>query len=147
MAEHSQFQLLRERRFAPFFWTQFLGAGNDNVYKNALVIFVAFQAMTLTTLSANDLVNIAAAVFIAPFVLFSATAGQIADKFEKSRLIRLIKLFEIAIMAIGIAGYLVSRGIPTTPAVAPELRINWNPITETGRNLRFAYGNHIVWLS
>src|SRR5271167_584086 len=95
MAERSQFQLLRERRFAPFFWTQFLGAGNDNVYKNALVIFVAFQAMTLTTLSANDLVNIAAAVFIAPFVLFSATAGQVADKFEKSRLIRLIKLFEI----------------------------------------------------
>ena len=48
MAEHSQFQLLRERRFAPFFWTQFLGAGNDNVYKNALVIFVAFQAATMT---------------------------------------------------------------------------------------------------
>src|SRR6266705_1062625 len=77
MAEHGQFQLLRERRFAPFFWTQFLGAGNDNVYKNALVIFVAFQAATLTTLSANDLVNIAAAVFIAPFVLFSATSGQL----------------------------------------------------------------------
>ena len=50
MAEHSQFELLRERRFAPFFWTQFLGAGNDNVYKNALVIFVAFQAATLTAL-------------------------------------------------------------------------------------------------
>ena len=47
-SEHSQFQLLRERRFAPFFWTQFLGAGNDNIYKNALVIFVAFQAATLT---------------------------------------------------------------------------------------------------
>jgi hypothetical protein len=105
MAEHSQFQLLRERRFAPFFWTQFLGAGNDNVYKNALVIFVAFQAMTLTTLSANDLVNIAAAVFIAPFVLFSATAGQVADKFEKSRLIRYIKLFEIGIMIVGAIGF------------------------------------------
>src|SRR5437763_7427027 len=50
----SQFRLLRERRFAPFFWTQFLGAGNDNIYKNALVIFVAFQAATLTTLSANE---------------------------------------------------------------------------------------------
>ena len=90
--EHSQFQLLRQSRFAPFFWTQFLGAGNDNIYKNALVIFVAFQAATLTSLSSNDLVNVAAAVFIAPFVLFSATAGQIADKFEKSRLIRWIKL-------------------------------------------------------
>ena len=109
MAEHSQFQLLRERRFAPFFWTQFLGAGNDNVYKNALVIFVAFQAATLTALSANDLVNIAAAVFIAPFVLFSATAGQIADKFEKSRLIRFIKLFEIGIMVVGAIGFYRQR--------------------------------------
>ena len=105
MHSQNQFDLLRERRFAPFFWTQFLGAGNDNVYKNALVIFVAFQAATLTALSANDLVNIAAAVFIAPFVLFSATAGQIADKFEKSRLIRFIKLFEIAVMVIGAIGF------------------------------------------
>src|SRR6266545_1852324 len=105
MAEHSQFQLLGERRFAPFFWTQFLGAANDNVYKNALVIFVAFQAATLTAMSANDLVNIAAAVFIAPFVLFLATAGQLADKYEKSRLIRFIKLFEIAIMIIGAIGF------------------------------------------
>src|SRR4029453_2668837 len=93
----NQFDLLRERRFAPFFWTQFLGAANDNVYKNALVIFVAFQAATLATLSAKDLVNIAAALFIAPFVLFSAPAGQIADKFEKSRLIHFVKLFEIGI--------------------------------------------------
>ena len=103
--EHSQFQLLRERRFAPFFWTQFLGAVNDNVYKNALVIFVAFQAATLTTLSSNDLVNVAAAVFIVPFVLFSATAGQLADKYEKSRLIRFVKLFEIAIMVVGAIGF------------------------------------------
>ena len=234
MAEHSQFQLLREKRFAPFFWTQFLGAGNDNVYKNALVIFVAFQAAALTAFSSNDLVNIAAAVFIAPFMLFSATAGQLADKYEKSRLIRLIKMFEIAIMIVGavgfyrrdlvllfialglmgvhstlfgpvkyailpqhlksnelvggnglvemgtfvaillgeivgglviaikpdgpilagataiaiaIAGYLVSRGIPETPAVAPALRINWNPFTETWRNLRFAHGNRVVWLA
>src|SRR6266702_2247011 len=105
MSEHSQFRLLSERRFAPFFWTQFLGAGNDNIYKNALVIFVAFQAATLTTLSSNDLVNVAAAVFIAPFVLFSATSGQIADKFDKSRLIRFIKLFEIAIMVVGTFGF------------------------------------------
>ena len=53
MTEHSQFQLLRERRFAPFFWTQFLGAGNDNLYKNALIIFVAYQAASLTSLSAS----------------------------------------------------------------------------------------------
>src|SRR5437763_11697104 len=106
MTEHSQFQLLRERRFAPFFWTQFLGAGNDNLYKNALIIFVAYQAASLTSLSSNDLVNLAAGLFILPFVLLSATAGQLADKFEKSRLIRWIKLFEIAIMAIGAAGFL-----------------------------------------
>ena len=73
MHQPNQFDLLKERRFAPFFWTQFLGAGNDNVYKNALVIFVAFHAATLTSLDPNALVNLAGAVFIAPFVLFSAT--------------------------------------------------------------------------
>src|SRR4030042_4846811 len=105
MPHPSQFDLLQERRFAPFFWTQCLGAGNDNVYKNALIIFVAFHAATLTPLDPNALVNLAGAVFIAPFVLFSATGGQLADKLEKSRLIRWIKLFEIAIMAVGLAGF------------------------------------------
>lgn len=234
MHEPNQFDLLRQRRFAPFFWTQFLGAGNDNIYKNALVIFVAFQAANLTSLDPNALVNLAGAVFIAPFVLLSATAGQLADKYEKSRLIRYIKLFEIAIMSIGLlgfwqrdlallfaalalmgvhstlfgpvkyailpqhltseelvggnglvemgtfvaillgtiagglivaidhggpivagavavaialAGWLVSRGVPTTPPVDPDLRINWNPFTETWKNLRFAQGNRVVWLS
>src|SRR5437764_8569667 len=98
LPEHSQFRLLRERRFAPFFWTQFLGAGNDNIYKNALVIFVAFHAATLTSLGTNDLVNLAAAVCIAPFVLFSATAGQRADKREKSPLLPHITPFEIGFM-------------------------------------------------
>src|SRR6266540_4259088 len=234
MAEHSQFQLLRERRFAPFFWTQFLGAANDNVYKNALVIFVAFHAASLTALDPNALVNIAGAVFIAPFMLLSATGGQLADKYEKSRLIRYIKLFEIAIMVIGlagfwqrslallfvalalmgihstlfgpvkyailpqmlapqelvggnglvamgtfvaillgtiagglvvaisgsgpiaagaiaiaiaVAGYVVSRAIPPAPAVDPALSINWNPITETWKNLAFARENRVVWRS
>ena len=230
----NQFDLLKQRRFAPFFWTQFLGAGNDNVYKNALVIFLAFQAASLTTLHPNALVNLAGAVFILPFVLFSATSGQVADKYEKSRLIRWIKLFEIAIMVVGlvafwqrslvllfvalalmgvhstlfgpvkyailpqhlsneelvggnglvemgtfvaillgtiagglivaiepdgpvwagflaiaiaVAGWLTSRRIPHTPAVDPDLRINWNPFTETWKNLRFAQGNRVVWLS
>src|SRR5580765_3520117 len=234
MAEHSQFQLLAERRFAPFFWTQFLGAGNDNVYKNALVIFVAFHAATLTSLDTNALVNLAGAVFIAPFVVFSATAGQLADKLEKSRLIRWIKLLEIAIMAVGlagfwrrdltllftalallgvhstvfgpvkyailpqqlkpdeliggnglvemgtfvailigtivgglvvavegsgpvlagavavaiaVAGYLASRFIPPLPPVDPGLAINWNPFSETWKNLRIAHGNYVVWQS
>jgi 1-acyl-sn-glycerol-3-phosphate acyltransferase len=103
--EASQFDLMRERRFAPFFWTQFLGAANDNVFKNALVIFVAFQAAGMTSMDPNTLVNLAGAVFIAPFMLLSAMGGQLADKFEKSRLIRAIKLFEIAIMAVGLAGF------------------------------------------
>jgi MFS family permease len=105
MPQPNQFDLLRQRRFAPFFWTQALGAGNDNVYKNALVIFVAYHAALLTTIDANTLVNLAAAVFIAPFVLFSATSGQVADKFEKSRLIRYIKVLEIAIMTLGLLGF------------------------------------------
>ena len=231
---HNQFDLLRERRFGPFFWTQFFGAANDNIYKNALVIFVAFHAAALTTLDPNTLVNVAGAVFIAPFVLLSATSGQLADKFEKSWLIRWIKLFEVAIMTLGLigfwrrdltilftglalmgvhstlfgpvkyailpqhlkpeeliggngmvemgtfvaillgtiagglvvaiegngpilagfvalcvalAGYLVSRAIPHTPAVDPGLAINWNPVSETWRNLRIAYENRVVWLS
>ena len=234
MSKHSQYDLLREKRFAPFFWTQFLGAGNDNIYKNALIIFVAFHAASNATLDANTLVNLAAGVFILPFVLLSASAGQLADKYEKSRLIRYIKVLEIAIMMIGtvgfwlhdlvllfvalalmgvhstlfgpvkyailpqhlrpeeliggnglvemgtfvailigtivggvlvaipaigpvlagaaaiavaVAGWLVSRGIPETPAVAPDLKLNWNPFTETWKNIRFAYGNRIVWLS
>ena len=230
----NQFDLLAERRFAPFFWTQFLGAGNDNVYKNALVIFVAFHAASLTSLDTNALVNLAGAVFIAPFVLFSASAGQLADKLEKSRLIRWIKLFEIAIMVVGIAGfwrrdltllftalallgvhstlfgpvkyailpqtlkpeelvggnglvemgtfvailigtivgglvvaiegrgpvlagavalaiavagYVASRKIPALPPVDPGLALNWNPFSETWKNLTIAHGNHVVWQS
>jgi len=230
----NQFDLLSQRRFAPFFWTQFLGAGNDNIYKNALVIFVAFHAATLTSLDTNTLVNLAGAVFIAPFVLLSATAGQLADKLEKSRLIRWIKLFEIGIMAVGfagfwrrditllfsalallglhstlfgpvkyailpqtlepeeliggnglvemgtfvailigtivgglvvaiegsgpvlagavalavaVAGYVASRFVPPLPAVDPGLAINWNPFSETWKNLRIAHGSQVVWQS
>ena len=86
--------LLRSRRFGPFFWTQFLGALNDNVFKNALVILFAFGA-TATALSADVLVNVAGGIFVLPFFLFSATAGQLADKLEKTRIIRAVKLLEI----------------------------------------------------
>lgn len=230
----NQFSLLRQRRFAPFFWTQFLGAANDNIYKNALIIFVAYHAAAHAAFDANTLVNLAAGIFILPFVLLSATAGQLADKYEKARLIRYIKLFEILIMVIGtlgfwkmnltllflalllmgvhstlfgpvkysilplalkseelvggngmvemgtfvaillgtitggvmvavepngplyaglvavtvaVAGWLISRGIPNTGAAAPNLAINWNPVTETLKNLRFAYGTRTLWLS
>ena len=232
--EPNQFDLMRQRRFAPFFWTQFAGAANDNVYKNALVIFVAYHASSMTSLDANTLVNLAGAVFIFPFMLLSATGGQLADKLEKSSLMRWIKLFEIAIMVVGfagfwlrdlvllfvalalmgvhstlfgpvkyailpqtlkpeelvggnglvemgtfvaillgtiagglvvamqphgpelagalaiavaIAGWLVSRAIPVTPAVDPTLKFNWNPFTETWRNLKVASGNRVVWLA
>lgn len=95
-----QFGLLKERRFRPFFLTQFLGAFNDNVYKNALVVLLTFQSARYTSMSPGILVNLCAGIFILPFFLFSATAGQIADKYEKSRLIRFTKLLEIAIMVL-----------------------------------------------
>jgi len=232
MSQHSQYELLKQRRFLPFFVTQFLGAFNDNVYKNALVILVAFHAASLSALSAATLSNLAQAIFILPFFLFSATAGQIADKLEKSRLMRWVKLAEVGIMAIGAAGlylrnltllmtalflmglhstvfgpvkysylpqhlneaeitggnglvemgtflailvgtllggfliaggesvpvgatvlltaalgYVASRGIPRSPAAAPDLAINWNPFSETWRILKFMRGNRVVFLS
>ena len=98
---HSQFTLLRERRFAPFFGVQFLGAFNDNVFKQALVIMLAYNAGSFTTLSSDVLQNVAQALFILPFFLFSATAGQIADKYEKSRLITLTVALELVVMMIG----------------------------------------------
>ena len=229
----SQLELLRRRRFAPFFWTQFLGALNDNVFKNALVIVLAFGAAT-TALSSDTLVNLAGAVFIAPFFLFSATAGEIADRYEKSRLIRAVKVLEIAIMVLGavgfvrrsvpllfgalflmgvhstifgpvkysilpqhleteeliggnalvelgtfvailvgtllggvlvslpetgpaltaavvvalaVAGWVTSRLVPPAPAPMPDLRINWNPVTQTLRTIGFTRENRTVFLS
>src|SRR5689334_10953832 len=109
MSAPNQFALLSERRFAPFFWTQFAGAANDNVFKNAFVVFVTFEAKAALGLDAGTLVNLIGAVFILPFLLFSATAGQLADKYEKSRLIRLVKLLEIAIMLVGLAGFVTSN--------------------------------------
>lgn len=104
--ERSQFYLLKKQRFAPLFWTQFLGAFNDNVFKSSLLILIAFSASFQVSMEINALNNIAAMLFILPFFLFSALAGEIADKYEKSLLIRRIKLFEIAIMACaGIAFY------------------------------------------
>lgn len=98
--------LMSTRRFAPFFWTQFMGAFNDNVFKNALMLMIAFTASRRLGASSDVIINLAAGLFILPFFLFSATAGQIADKMEKSLLIRRIKLLEIAIMAVaGLAFY------------------------------------------
>ncbi|MCH9827604.1 MAG: MFS transporter [Gammaproteobacteria bacterium] len=233
MPDESQFGLLRTRRFAPFFVTQTLGAFNDNVFKNALMILVAFGIGGLSSGDVNLLVNLAAGLFILPFFLLSATAGQLADKLEMSRLIRAIKLLEIGIMLLGavalslrsvpfllavlclmgvqsalfgpvkyailpqhlrageliggnalveaatflaillgtllggwliaqgqgtvwvgtivvavaLLGYGASRSIPPTRPTDPGLRINWNPITETVRNIGFMRRQPVVFLS
>jgi len=234
VSESGQFSLLTQRRFAPFFATQFLGAFNDNVFRNGLVILVTFTGTQVGGLDASQLANVAGALFILPFFLFSATAGQLADKFEKSRLIRAIKLFEIVLMVlaafafmtnsyfilmivlfmmgfqssmfgpakyaylpqqldaselvggnalvesgtyvaiilgllvgglaisvessnqiilssalvcIAILGYLASRRIPITRSVDPELKINWNVITETWRIIAYAREKRSVFLS
>ncbi len=104
MSQHSQLTLLKQRRFLPYFITQFLGAFNDNVYKNALVILIAFQA-TQQSFDSNTLINLSAGLFILPFFLFSAMAGQLADKYEKSHLMQSIKIFEISIMLFAAIGF------------------------------------------
>jgi len=234
MSEPGQFRLLLERRFAPFFGVQFLGAMNDNVFKQALVILLAYQTATFTTMSSDVLQNVAQALFILPFFLFSATAGQLADKYEKSRLISVTVAIELVVMMLGAAGFfmhdltlllaalflggvqsalfgpvkyailpqqlreseliggnglvemgtsvaillgmmlggwmvsqagwgitavalttvalsalglLLSRRIPLAPAADPDLRINWNFVTETWRNFQFMRGNRTVFLS
>jgi len=107
-AEPSQFDLLRQRRFLPYFVTQILGAFNDNVFKNALIALIAFTGIAASAESSADatlLINLAAGLFIMPFFLFSALAGEVADKYEKSSLVRRIKLLEIAIMTMGVIAF------------------------------------------
>ena len=101
----NQFKLMKEKRFRPFFMTQFWGAFNDNMFKTALITLVAFHAASLTSLDSALLVTILPGVFILPYFLFSATAGQLADKYEKSKIIRLVKVFEICIMLFASVGF------------------------------------------
>lgn len=234
MSKSSQFSLLGQRRFAPFFVTLFLGALNDNVFRNGLVILITVQGVLVAGMNHNQLANIAGALFILPFFLLSATAGQLADKFEKSLLMRRIKLLEIGLMTIAafafitknytlllfvlflmgcqstlfgpvkyaylpqhliteeliggnalvetgtyvaiilgliigglaitidpldqsflaacliafaVAGYIASRQVPTTRAVDPELKINWNAWAETRRIVGYAREERSVFLS
>ncbi len=100
MSGSNQFSLLRQRRFAPFFVTQFLGAFNDNIFRQGLIILITFQGVVVAGMDHSQLANVAAGLFILPFLLFSAPAGQIADKFEKSMLIRRVKLVEIVLMSL-----------------------------------------------
>jgi 1-acyl-sn-glycerol-3-phosphate acyltransferase len=233
-AHESQFRLLGERRFAPFFWTQFLGAMNDNVFKIGFTSLVTYQTARFSGVDAKTAAFLISAIFILPFVLFSATSGQIADKYDKAMLTRFVKTFEIGVMLIGGAGFwlhsapllylctflmgvhstlfgpvkysylpqhlvktelvggngmvemgtfvailvgtivggeaaafvehgavvlacacvgfaLVGRAmsfwVPPTPAPQPDLRINWNPFSETWRNLKIARENRTVFLS
>jgi len=231
--EPNQFALLRQRRFAPFFWTQFSGAANDNLFKFAFTVMVTYQ-ISVSWLEPAMAGIVIGALFILPFLLFSATAGQLTDKFEKTTLIRVVKNLEIVIMAIAawgfvvanvpvllacvflmgmhstffgpvkfaylpqvlndreltggngmvemgtfvaillgnvvggllvalpqvghasvaiacialaVAGRAVAQFIPRAPATDPGLKINWNPVTETWRNLRLAHGNIVVFRS
>ena len=100
----SQFKLFRSRRFTPMFFTQFLGAFNDNFYKQALLLVLTYSAAAKIGASISLLNNLAAMLFILPFFLFSALAGQLADKYEKSKLTWYIKVLEIIIMVLATIG-------------------------------------------
>ena len=230
----SQFSLFGQRRFAPFFWTQFLGAGNDNIFKFAFTVLATFHAAEWGGLDAKLAGPVIGGLFILPFVLFSATSGQLADKYDKAAISRLVKNLEIGFMlviaagfiwqiptalyvgvflmgchstlfgpakfaylpqhlreteltggnglvemgtfvaillgtmlggalvaipgmgptyvaavsiAIAVAGRIAAGFIPASPAPVPELKINWNPITETWANLKIANQNRVVFLS
>ncbi len=229
----NQFALLRQRRFAPFFWTQFSGAANDNLFKFAFTVMVTYQ-LQISWLPPAMAGLVIGALFILPFLLFSATSGQLADKYDKRTLIIFVKRLEIVIMALAawgffsaniplllactflmglhstlfgpvkfaylphhlsereltggngmvemgtfvaillgnvaggliiavpeigahhvgftcvgaaVLGRVVSHYIPPSPATDPGLKINWNPFTETVRNLKLAHENVVVFRS
>ena len=228
----SQFSLLATRRFLPLAITQFLGAFNDNLFKNALVILITFVLAERSGLNAQVLVVMAGGIFILPFFLFSATAGQLADKHDKAWLTRWIKLAEIVLMlgaaagfylgsvyvlmavlflmgtqsaffgpikfgilpdhlaedelvagnalietttflailggtllgglailaeggvplvsglvvAVAVAGWLMSREIPATRAAVPDLKVSYNALRETWRILGYARSSRVIFL-
>jgi len=108
MSEHSQFRLLGQRRFSPFFLSQALGAFNDNVFKNVMVILATYHTASYTTMPPELLTNIAGGLFILPYVLFSGMAGQLADRYDKTLVLRSVKAFEIAIMIVAAIGFAVT---------------------------------------
>ena len=101
----NQFQLFKRRRFNAMFFTQFLGAFNDNIFKQALILVLTYTAASQIGVEVSILNNLAAMLFILPYFLFSALAGQIADKFEKSKLTRFVKLLELVIMTVAAIGF------------------------------------------
>jgi len=236
MSDHdhpNQFALLKQRRFAPFFWTQFSGAANDNLFKFAFTVMVTYQ-LTVDWLPPSMAGLLIGALFILPFLLFSATSGQLTDKYDKTSMMRFVKNFEIVVMllaaygfmndnipvllactflmglhstlfgpvkfaylpqvlsereitggngmvemgtfvaillgqvaggllvampevghrdvAIGcvllaLLGRMVAQAIPASPATDPGLKINWNPVSETWRNLKLAHEQLAVFRS
>ncbi|MFT5533046.1 MAG: 1-acyl-sn-glycerol-3-phosphate acyltransferase [Burkholderiaceae bacterium] len=229
----NQFSLLKQRRFAPFFWTQFLGAANDNLFKFALTVMVTYQ-LSVSWMPPKMAGLVIGALFILPFLLFSATSGQLTDKFDKTVVIRFVKWLEIGIMlfagvgfwlvnlpilltcvllmglhstifgpakfaylpqhlnereltggngmvemgtfvaillgqvgggllvaipgvgrhyvafgcvALALIGRLLAQQIPASPSTDPDLKINWNPVTETWANLKLAHQNVVVFRS
>lgn len=158
----SESNLLFTRKFWPIFWTQFLGAFNDNVFKNALVILITFKSYQLLGLQTEQMVALCGGVFILPFFLFSAMAGQICDKYPKHRLTYFIKIWEVLVMLLGAAGFLIENvplllitlflmGLqstffgPVKYAILPELiedeeMVNGNALVEMGTFLAILLG-------
>lgn len=101
----SPIYLLKTRRFAPLFGTQFLGAFNDNLFKNTLAVILTFQAAEWTSISSALLAPLIGAIFILPFFLFSGLAGELADKYDKARIARIVKVWEIFLMVIATVGF------------------------------------------
>jgi MFS family permease len=103
------FNLLTTKRFLPLFITQFLGAFNDNFFKNALVILIAFQHNHILGLAPKEMVALSAGIFILPFFIFSAFAGALADKIDKTYIARAVKLTEVLIMLLAVFGFLINN--------------------------------------
>ena len=108
--EANQFALLNQRRFGPFFWTQFCGAANDNLFKFAFTVMVTYQ-LSVSWLPVSLAGLVIGALFILPFLLFSATSGQLADRYDHATLMRWVKNFEIGIMVMGAVGF-VTQQVP-----------------------------------
>lgn len=102
----NQLDLLKTKRFLPLFITQFLNAFNDNIFKNALVILITYVIAKGSAQHEQMMVTLAAGIFILPFFIFSATAGQLADKYDKSKMAQVVKFFEIVILSIGSYGFI-----------------------------------------
>jgi len=99
--------MITDKRFYPFFWTQFFGAFNDNVFKNALVILITFKTFKIADLQTSQIVALCAGLFILPFLLFSTLAGQISEKYPKHEIMVKTKFAEIIIMILGAVGFVL----------------------------------------